>query len=171
MQARVIIMRGIPGSGKTTYHKRWWPQARVCSADFFFERDGQPYKFDAARIQEAHQDCWATFMAFLEKGAPLIVVDNTNLTMAEISAYTLPAQAVHLLSSSPKYEVDILTMSCKPEIACKRGTHGVEEWKVGAMWQQLVSSPLPPWFKNSFLIQDQDGNYPPPPAHLLETAP
>lgn len=161
----VIILRGITGSGKSTYWRTYWPSARAVSADFFFERDGK-YLFDPARLAKVHQHCWASFMKLLQEGAPLIVVDNTNLTAAEIAPYMMSAQAAHLLNpQSPRYEVHVVTLSCPTELAVLRGTHGVAHWRVGAMQQQLWSNPLPPWYPETKITLGEAG-YPAPPPHL-----
>jgi predicted kinase len=33
---KLIILRGLPGSGKTTLVRKEWPNAAVCSADSYF---------------------------------------------------------------------------------------------------------------------------------------
>lgn len=50
---KVYIIRGIPGSGKTTHAKKILHADIVIEADDFFTKNGK-YKFNAAYLPEAH---------------------------------------------------------------------------------------------------------------------
>lgn len=55
----MIIMRGVPGAGKSTiteHLKRKLNTDCVCSADQYFMKDGD-YQFDKKLIKDAHQYC------------------------------------------------------------------------------------------------------------------
>ena len=52
----LIIVRGIAGSGKTTFVKKTFPEAAHYEADMYFEQGGE-YKFDASKLKEAHNWC------------------------------------------------------------------------------------------------------------------
>lgn len=110
---KVIVMRGISGAGKSTWVKKHYPDAVVASADDYFRKPDGAYVFDETKLQEAHIACMRTFLAALQEQKPLIVVDNSNVTAAEISPYVLPAKALG-------YEVEILTLGVKPETAIAR---------------------------------------------------
>jgi predicted kinase len=112
----VIIMRGVSGSGKTTYVREHYPGATVVSADDYFTKDGA-YCFNPAALDEAHADCFRRFIYALENGAPTVVVDNTNATAAQVSPYALGARAFG-------YEVRIITLQVHPETAFERNVHG-----------------------------------------------
>jgi len=62
---KVIIMRGVPGSGKSSYVARKYPEATVCSADnFFMSADDQGilhYQFNPAQLSAAHDECFREF--------------------------------------------------------------------------------------------------------------
>ncbi|NTW15741.1 MAG: ATP-binding protein [Candidatus Moranbacteria bacterium] len=91
-EQRVIIMRGIPGSGKTTYWKELYPDAVCCSAnDYFTDADGK-YRYDRRQLKESHRYCQKVFMQAIEDGELLIVVDNTNIKCWELEGYVRKAE-------------------------------------------------------------------------------
>ena len=99
----VIIMRGLPGSGKSTVAKLFRDKAEafIVSMDDFWTRDGKPYKFDKERINEAVQWTHDRFTQFIENDADLIIVDNTNTQQWEYKWFKTQAEEmgyiVHLL--------------------------------------------------------------------------
>lgn len=83
---KVIIMRGIPGSGKSTYIKEHLSEALVCSADDYFEElaalNDTSYleEFKIYLVPRAHAFCRDSFNHATEvMDEPLVVVDNTNI--------------------------------------------------------------------------------------------
>ena len=79
-------MRGIPGSGKSTYIKEHLSEAFVCSADDYFEElaalNDTSYleEFKIYLVPRAHAFCRGSFNHATEvMDEPLVVVDNTNI--------------------------------------------------------------------------------------------
>ncbi len=114
---KLVILRGLPGSGKSRFIAANFPEAVVASADHFFMVEGE-YRFNPALIGEAHGACCRTVIGAAQAGNPLIVVDNTALSVAEIAPYILLAQAYG-------YDAEIVTLRCDPVTAANRNTHGV----------------------------------------------
>jgi adenylate kinase family enzyme len=57
MDGVLFLVRGIPGSGKTTFATNIWNEYAVCEADkFFYDKEGN-YNFDGSKIKEAHAWC------------------------------------------------------------------------------------------------------------------
>lgn len=81
---KVIIMRGLPGSGKSTYVRNNFPGATVVSADQWFADNGG---FNRDRLGEAHAACFDKFLVAIDNEDELIVVDNTNVTRKEFVRY------------------------------------------------------------------------------------
>ena len=139
---QVVILSGVPGSGKSTLADRLIVEAgggAIVSADHLFTGpDG--YKFDPSKIGEAHQECWRRFYTALRTPVlPLVVVDNTNLTAAEIAPYVLPAEA---LGAS----VRIMRVECDLVAAFARQTHGVPEHAFLRMADLWRKPDFVPWW-------------------------
>jgi hypothetical protein len=147
---RVVILRGIPGSGKTMLAHRYARKHRdtvVCSADDLFYDETDVYAFDPARIGEAHGECFLSVLAALRHGTERIVVDNTNTTAVEIAPYVLAAQAYG-------YDHEVWTIPCDVDVAITRGVHGVPADRVRAMAAALDAEQMPPWW-NRFRHEEE----------------
>ena len=109
---KVTVLRGISGSGKSTWVSQNASDAVTVSADHYFVIDGE-YRFDASKLQENHGKCFRAFMDAVRLGAPHIVVDNTNIEAWEYSPYVIAAEAFG-------YEVEVLTLDCTVEASLAR---------------------------------------------------
>lgn len=79
----LIIIRGLPGSGKTTFARGF--NATLIEADMFFEKDGI-YTFDSKKLGEAHNWCFTRTRQLLSEGYD-VVVANTFTTLKEMRPY------------------------------------------------------------------------------------
>lgn len=53
----LFLVRGLPGSGKSSFANHIWNEYAVCEADkFFYDKDGN-YNFDGSKIKDAHAWC------------------------------------------------------------------------------------------------------------------
>jgi predicted kinase len=145
---KVTILRGIQGSGKSTYAGRILnSEDRVAcvSADHYFMHNGE-YKFDPAKLPEAHATCLRQFISLCHNEVSRhIIVDNTNATVAEIAPYYAIAQAYG-------YDVEIITLrGVAPIIAAQRNIHGVSLETVQRTHAKLVSEEYRfcPWWKHT----------------------
>lgn len=124
-EAEVIIMRGLPGSGKTTWVKNrfGFKPFSVYSADHYFELPDGSYFFDPKKLSKAHGECLQRFVLALENpgayGHPL-VVDNTNLFALDMAPYVALAQAYEKKWCIVTIYESILT-------AFNRNIHGIDE--------------------------------------------
>ena len=72
----LYIVRGLPGSGKTTLAKRLVGE-HVFSADDWFTNEDGVYRFVSDDIGKAHQDCLRRTSAAMSDGEPLVALANT----------------------------------------------------------------------------------------------
>lgn len=117
----VVILRGVSGSGKDTWIRDNIVNARVCSADDFFVKDGE-YVFDVGRLPEAHAWCMSEFLRAVGDHVPTIVVNNTHTRRWEWENYARAA----LIAG---YDVEVVTLDCSTveqiRTCCERNLHGV----------------------------------------------
>jgi hypothetical protein len=93
MDKVLIILRGLPGSGNSSFANLMWPSAVICEADeFFYDEDGI-YRFDASKLGWVHKSCQQKVedMMFDNYDNPesfkQIVVSNTSTTEKELQPY------------------------------------------------------------------------------------
>jgi predicted kinase len=87
----LILLRGLPGSGKSTIGDIMLFTGQnnqdVLSADnFFIDRDGN-YLFDATRLKEAHNDCQQKCAERMKMQFSKIVIANTFTQEWEMEKY------------------------------------------------------------------------------------
>lgn len=87
MGLTITLVRGLPGSGKTTIAKAISAEtgAKHLEADMFFMENGV-YLFDGNKIKEAHGWCQRNASDSLSQGH-CVVVSNTFVKKWEMDAY------------------------------------------------------------------------------------
>ena len=89
----LTLVRGLPGSGKSTFANTITNEFSVCEADkFFYDKDGN-YNFDATKLRIAHEWCKNQVETRMKDNEvnpqfyPEIVVSNTFTQEWEMEAY------------------------------------------------------------------------------------
>lgn len=141
----VIIMSGIPGSGKSTYAREHFPHANILSADDFFVRNGI-YTFDPKLLKDAHEFCLRRFAWDSQVQDQTLIVDNTNTTALEICPYAALALAYG-------HELKIITLKCDVETAFKRNKHNVPLESIQRMHDRLEKRVLPKRWPNEVRVR------------------
>jgi predicted kinase len=134
----MVLLRGISGSGKSTYASLLGNAgAVICSADdYMVSVETGQYRFDSARLNECHSRCLLKFLDALMAGEEVVVVDNTNVTVEECAPYILAAEQCG-------YNIKVIEFFCNPRDALKRNTHSVPEHSLMRQvhrWQLLDPS-------------------------------
>jgi hypothetical protein len=126
---QVIILSAIPGAGKSTYatHFASAQSPVIVSADnvqrenakaLGLDYDNGGEGSDPSLIAMSHPTWFREFLNALRAEAPLVMVDNTNLSKWEIAPYLLGAEAFG-------YNVKVVRLVCDPLTAFNRQRHGV----------------------------------------------
>jgi predicted kinase len=89
----LTLVRGLPGSGKSTFANFIWDEYAICEADkFFYDKEGN-YNFDATKLSAAHKWCRDQVEIRMKDNEvnpqyyPEIVVSNTFTEGWEMEEY------------------------------------------------------------------------------------
>jgi tRNA uridine 5-carbamoylmethylation protein Kti12 len=132
-QKLVIILRGLPGAGKTWLSKAYLshmsPDSVILSSDDFFVGADKVFKFDKDKIEEAHKANFEKFKKAIADSRELIIVDNTNIKKFHYWHYLDYAQ-------SNNYLVTIMTIphnDVDDRRLAERNIHGVSSFTIRGM--------------------------------------
>ena len=97
-QGELVLIRGLPGSGKTTMAKELALVGyKHFETDMFFEVNGE-YRYEASRIRDAHSWCQQMTRQALAKGQN-VVVSNTFTQLREMEPYRLMTGNVRVIEA------------------------------------------------------------------------
>ena len=99
----LILIRGIPGSGKTTMaHVLAMVGYTHFEADMYFAVDGV-YCYDASRIRDAHIWCQRSTHEVLAKGGR-VVVSNTFTRLHEMEPYKAMTKNLRIIEAQGRWD-------------------------------------------------------------------
>ena len=136
----MIIMRGLPGSGKSSLVGRIlkiYPQAEVCSADAYFTQADGSYQYDRNKIKEAHTFSQERAETLCRDACNLVIVDNTHVKRWELQPY---------LNTAAKFRYSVVILEPQtpwarnPEQLAVRNSHNVNENAIKKKlkeWQEI----------------------------------
>jgi predicted kinase len=126
----LYIVRGVPGSGKSTFAKTLTNEYSICEADqYFVDRETGEYKFNFDELKNAHQWCRDEVEIRMKDNQvnyqfyPTIVVSNTFTQEWEMEPYFKLAE---------KYGYTVFSVIVENRHGGKN-EHGVPEEKVQVM--------------------------------------
>lgn len=148
----LILMRGLPGSGKSTRAKELLssgPSGLILSTDDYFFH-GEVYRYDPCLLGAAHEWNQRRAEDAMHDGRSPIIIDNTNIQAWEMKPYVK-------MALKRGYRVDF----CEPDTSwkfdpyelAKRNTHRVRQGTIAQMMERfsfpisvdiVLSSQVPP---------------------------
>jgi predicted kinase len=129
MSGILFLVRGLPGSGKTSFATHIWNEYAICEADqYFYDKEGN-YNFDPSKIKDAHAWCKNKVETMMgdhqlnEQYYPEIAVSNTFTQEWEMEDYYKLAE---------KYNYKVVSLIVENRHGGKN-VHGVPEDKLEIM--------------------------------------
>lgn len=91
--SKLIIIRGLPGSGKSQLAKQLADTMHgvIASVDQYFMRSGD-YVFKRSGVAHSYGFVQGQVDAFMQKGEPVIIADGVHQSLTDIEAYRALAQ-------------------------------------------------------------------------------
>lgn len=136
----LIVMRGIPGAGKSTKAKSLVGQGKIHSTDDVIEAGGDYNEFfakmiaskDFTPLSRAHSTNLKNAIASMKAGVSPVIIDNTNIKQNESKAYVVAALEMGYADNNIKF-VDIGAAGLEAAELAKRNAHGVPLDKIEMM--------------------------------------
>lgn len=134
----LIILRGLPGSGKTFLGRRIIDKCcqhnmyekHIFSADDYFMNSKSQYVYDRMKLSEAHNWTKGKVREALSQGINPIIVDNTNCQIWEMKPYAI-------LAVASSYKIEVLEpfthWSFNIKELTQRNIHSVPKQKISEM--------------------------------------
>ena len=129
MNGVLFLVRGLPGSGKTSFASAIWNDYAVFEADkFFYDKEGN-YNFDPSKLKEAHAWCKNEVESKMiehqnnQQYYPEIAVSNTFTQEWEMEDYFKLAE---------KYEYKVVSLILENRHG-SQNVHGVPDEKLQIM--------------------------------------
>lgn len=136
----LILMRGLPGSGKSTRARELLstgPSGIVLSTDDYFAH-GEGYRYEPSLLGAAHEWNQRRAKDALFDGRSPVIIDNTNLQAWEMKPYVQMAlergYKVHFCEPETSWKFDSYELE-------RRNKHGVPQEKILQMLERF-SSPV-----------------------------
>ncbi|KFU90179.1 NEDD4-binding protein 2-like 2 [Chaetura pelagica] len=159
-QKWLLILRGLPGSGKSTLSRILLGQSHdgiiFSTDDYFRQQDG--YTYNAAQLGDAHDWNQKRAKQAMEQGKSPVIIDNTNTQAWEMKPYVEVAlekgYRVEFHEPDTWWKFD-------PEELEKRNKHGVTREKIAQMLERYEYQISIPIVMNSVVPPHKNTQRPP----------
>ena len=127
----LYIVRGLPGSGKSTFAKKLvGSDFLVCEADkYFIDKETNEYKFDPSKIKDAHAYCQNLVETYMKDS---LVNDQWYGEIAVSNTFTQEWEMNVYFDLAKKYDYTVFVIIVENRQGGKN-THGVPEEKLEIM--------------------------------------
>ncbi|NP_001374154.1 NEDD4-binding protein 2-like 2 isoform 14 [Homo sapiens] len=162
LQKLLILLRGLPGSGKTTLSRILLGQNRdgivFSTDDYFHHQDG--YRYNVNQLGDAHDWNQNRAKQAIDQGRSPVIIDNTNIQAWEMKPYVEVAigkgYRVEFHEPETWWKFD-------PEELEKRNKHGVSRKKIAQMLDRYEYQMSISIVMNSVEPSHKSTQRPPPP--------
>ncbi|XP_061484417.1 NEDD4-binding protein 2-like 2 isoform X2 [Rhineura floridana] len=168
-QKLLLILRGLPGSGKTTLSRILLGQSRdgiVFSTDDYFRQNNGCWSYNVGQLGAAHDWNQKRAKQAMDQGRSPIIIDNTNTQAWEMKPYVEAAlekgYGVEFHEPNTWWKFD-------PEELEKRNEHGVSREKIVQMLERYEYQMSIPIIMNSVLPFHKTSQWPPPQRRQRES--
>jgi predicted kinase len=127
-QKELYIVRGIPGSGKSTFAKSICKPWQHVETDMFFMKNGE-YKFDVSKLKVAHQWCKNKVHAMM-RPTPWNLLFNRTIVVS--NTFTQEWEMKTFLVLARRFRYKVYTVIVENRHGGKN-LHGVPEDKLQIM--------------------------------------
>jgi predicted kinase len=127
----LYIIRGLPGSGKSTFAKKLvGSDFLVCEADkYFIDKETREYKFDVSKIKDAHKYCQNLVETYMKDS---LVNDQWYREIAVSNTFTQEWEMQPYFELAKKYGYTVFVTIVENYHGGKN-VHGVPEDKLEVM--------------------------------------
>jgi len=146
--SKFIVMRGLPGSGKSWLAKQLVEDGEIFSADDYFNQEGQDYAWEGWKVPLAHKWNHQRISEAIDNNVTPIVVDNTNVSLKDLrSLAPMIRQAqekgytVELREPQTdwKFNVDELVKRCSHGVVKKSMERFLRRWVKDVTIEQILT--------------------------------
>ena len=140
----LVYVRGLPGSGKSTFSKKIADNLghSHVEADQFFTDESGKYNFDRAKLPDAHWRCMIDTIRNLAAGKS-VVVANTGTTREEILQYREIANKCGADFVVVKMTGDFGSVHGVPAVTIDRMKRRWEDWPDEITTEQFLTGGAP----------------------------
>lgn len=133
--AHLVLVTGLPGSGKSTFAQRAYPTYEQLETDQLFVKDGV-YQFDPKMLSNYHSLVQLQTAQYLKEGKN-VVVANTFSRLWEMNAYTnMPFTNLTVYYIEPPIVTWGSTEFVDIKLLAERNVHGVPFEVIHKMWKR-----------------------------------